>query len=184
MKEEKGAEFYDKGYSKPYDTSVYDALYSAIVDVMLPTIRNVSVLEAGCGVGDLGLRIIEKGIPYVGYDVSRVAVDLCVEKSLPVWVGTVYEPKNYVGEQYNTVLFCEVLEHVDDLKALEAVPKGKTVVISVPNFPAKAHLRTYPTVSFIMKRFHNLLKIPEGSFIVLPHHRRSWRVFLFKAARI
>jgi 2-polyprenyl-3-methyl-5-hydroxy-6-metoxy-1,4-benzoquinol methylase len=102
-------------------------------------------LEIGCGLGDLGQLVIERGYPYRGFDFSPEAIQQC-RRRFPEGgfrVGDAYEAASYHPQDYNVVIALEVLEHVDDFRVMENIPPGVRIIASVPNYNDVAHLRLY-----------------------------------------
>ena len=63
----------------------------------------------------------------------------------------------------------EVLEHLDnDLGLLRRLPKGSTVVLSVPSFDSRSHVRHFPKPSSARNRYGAALHIDHAEVIPLP----------------
>jgi len=141
---EKKSDYYDEIYKKGYNTDRYTFLYSTIMNLIDKT-PNPRILELGCGLGDLGRMIIEKGYAYRGFDFSHEAIKICKEKCPTgnFYVGDVYNKKSFEPEDYNKVIALEVFEHVDDLKVLKNIQPGTEIFASVPDYDDVAHLRLY-----------------------------------------
>ena len=120
---EQPAKYYDDIYSNDYSTKAYQQLYKFVVN-MIKRIDNPSVLEIGCGLGDLGKMIVDENIVYRGFDFSEVGIKQCHQLSPDTnfWVGDAYDPQNYQPQDYNTVVSLEVLEHLDDIKNYRTTP--------------------------------------------------------------
>lgn len=95
----------------------------------------VSALDIGCGVGS-NLAVLQRFIPVVkGIDFSPTAVAFCHKKGYTmVSQGDVCNLK--LKEKFDVVLCSELLEHVDDRKAIREIanvvaPSG-ILLISVP----------------------------------------------------
>jgi 2-polyprenyl-3-methyl-5-hydroxy-6-metoxy-1,4-benzoquinol methylase len=161
--EEKGADYYNNIYLGGYDTRGYVPLYQLVIK-MLKALPSPRVLEIGCGIGDLGKMIIDKGYPYRGFDFSEKAIALCL-KLCPkgnFHTGNLYHPDNYRPVDYNVVVALEVLEHVDDLKALDNIPPGAHLIASVPDYDDASHLRLYTDIKQdIVERFRPSLHVVE-----------------------
>jgi len=158
---ERGAEYYSDIYRKGYSTANYRPLYDGILKGLL-SLESPRVLELGCGIGDLGKMIVEKGIPYRGFDFSEEAIRQCKEKCPQgdFFVADIYDPKSFQPVDYNAVIAVEVLEHVDDFKVLELIPAGARVVASVPGYNDPSHLRVYQdSEKDICKRYARFLHI-------------------------
>lgn len=139
---EKGKDYYDKLFREQNDFSRYDEIHKEIGKI----VGNDSVVDAGCGRGDVAKYIKN----YKGFDFSEEAIKVAKKNKLDVWVGSVYDKKNYI--EADTYLLLEVLEHVDE-SVLDNIPKDKRLIFSVPNFDDPSHLRTY-TPEIIKQKFN------------------------------
>jgi 2-polyprenyl-3-methyl-5-hydroxy-6-metoxy-1,4-benzoquinol methylase len=115
--------------------------------VVLPFIRGDTVLDVGCGYGRWGTLIHtnfwEAGLrapPLVdGFDAYAPNVDLCAQHRdyRRVWQQ---ELPSVIEGKWDTVLACEVLEHLrqedvqEVVNLLESVARER-VIFSTPNFP-------------------------------------------------
>jgi len=156
-KQEKKSDYYDKLFLNNSDMSRYKAIHELICEL----VGNSVVLDVGCGTGELQNYIKQ----YYGFDFSKEAIKIANNPN--VWVGDVYDEKNYDDCGIEIFVITEVLEHVDDKKVLANVPKGKKVICSVPSFDDPSHLRTYnrETVDIRIGEFLNITKV----------HRFNWR---------
>jgi SAM-dependent methyltransferase len=125
---------YDKLYAAGYDYSRYRDTYE-----LAAKLCEGRVLDCGCGYGQMGKYLMQ----YKGFDGAAAAVEKSVDKR--IYHCNLYDEKCY--QDADTYLFLEVLEHVDDLKVLQNVPEGKTIIFSVPSFMCYEHLRTYDAFS-------------------------------------
>ena len=135
--------------------------YKAIHELIGKLVGNSVALDVGCGTAELQKYIKQ----YYGFDFSKEAIKIANNPN--VWVGDVYDEKNYDDCGIEIFVITEVLEHVDDKKVLANVPKGKKVICSVPSFDDPSHLRTYnrETVDIRIGEFLNITKV----------HRFNWR---------
>jgi 2-polyprenyl-3-methyl-5-hydroxy-6-metoxy-1,4-benzoquinol methylase len=185
--QEKKDGYYDAIYNQGYNTRNYYPLYNEVLR-MIENIPSPRILETGCGVGDLGKMIIEKGYPYRGFDFSEAAVE-CSQKLCPggnFFVGDAYDPRYYTPFDYNIVVALEVLEHIDDFRMIENIPTGVTLIASVPNYDDPAHLRLYlDPQRDIIARFAPYLRINEIKAFSAPQDTASIKrtIFLFKGIR-
>lgn len=74
--QEKNADYYDQIYKNGYNTANYNSLYKEVINI-LANLNNPRVLELGCGLGDLGIKIMDKGWSYRGFDFSQEAINIC-----------------------------------------------------------------------------------------------------------
>lgn len=161
---EKPSTYYDEIYANGYSTEAYQGLYAHVAG-MIQKIESASVLEIGCGLGDLGKMLVEKNIPYRGFDFSEIGVERCKQlcPSANFWVGDAYEDKNYLPHDYNVVVALEVLEHLDDLRIIEKLPSHTHFIASVPNHDDNAsHLRLCEDPKKdIIERYAPYMTVPE-----------------------
>lgn len=160
---EKTAEHYSEIYARGYDTRGYYPLYQLVIK-LIESFPSPRILELGCGIGDLGRMIIEKGWPYRGFDFSEEAIGqcrrLCPEGDF--FAGDVYSPEDYLPVDYTVAVALEVLEHVDDLQVIQHIPPGVRLIASVPDYDDIAHLRLYKDVKTdIIDRFRPYLHVIE-----------------------
>ena len=139
---EKGAAFYDRFYAEDHPAGACGAVYDQALE-FLGRFQSPSVLEVGCGLGDLARRITQQGIPYRGFDLSPVAVDRCRSAGLSVRVASAYDPEAYEPVDYSVIVAIDVFEHLDDRRAAALFPRGAHVIFSVPDFVETSHLRAY-----------------------------------------
>lgn len=139
---EKGAAYYDRIYAEGQSTTTYRPIHDAVLHYLRHFPR-ASVLEVGCGMGELALRITDQGIPYRGFDLSEVAVDRCRAHGLAAHVASAYDAASYQPVDYSVIVALEVFEHLDDRRAAAHFPRGIHVLFSVPDFVETSHLRAY-----------------------------------------
>ena len=160
--DEKESQYYDSVYARGYVTQGYYPLYNEVLKMIEQFGPPRRVLEIGCGVGDLGKMIIDRGHAYRGFDFSPVAVEcskkLCRRGDFKV--GDAYDPAAYLPHDYDTAVALEVLEHLDDLRIIENLPAGVRLIASVPDYDDVAHLRLYQNPRRdIIERFRPLLRV-------------------------
>jgi len=163
MGSEKDEAFYDEVYSKDYNVAMYDYVYLEVIE-LIKYYKIGSVLDVGCGLGRLA-ELIDQQIQYVnyfGFDFSKTAIEYATQKYSELccvfYEGNVYDKKSY-DYAHDAVIFVEVLEHVDDIKALNNVTSGKWVIASLPTFDSEGHVRTYPNIKCIIERFESVIDI-------------------------
>ncbi|MBO7741696.1 MAG: methionine biosynthesis protein MetW [Victivallales bacterium] len=97
-----------------------------------------SILDIGCGEGDLLLRLAEKRIATVqGVELNQEMVIRCIERGIPVYHGDLETSlKNFPDENFDYVILEETLQTLEHpmnvLKEMMRV--GKRCFISFPNF--------------------------------------------------
>ena len=158
-------EEYDKIYTQkwyyrcPWNESPFGKLLEKVAEHIKDT---DTVVELGCGTGQLMELLLEKGIPkYIGYDFSQVGIDLAREKTgqhdVEIFCRDLYELEFLpFADVYIAV---EVFEHLKDdcdKKLLSFIPQGKKVVITVPNFLGGSHVRMFATKEDILNRYDEI----------------------------
>jgi SAM-dependent methyltransferase len=103
--------------------------------VLLPAGR---LLDVGCGRGDLGAWLVQRGWSVVGVEPSADACAVARARGVDARVGTLAEA-HLESETYDAVVFRQSLEHVTDpvvdlCRAREALRNGGVAIVSVPNF--------------------------------------------------
>ena len=92
------------------------------------------VLDVGCGAGGTGLALRAAGAErLVGVELDPGAAELARAEYDEVHVGRAEEVVPALGEEFDTVLCYDVLEHLADPAALLRVLPGVRLHVSVPN---------------------------------------------------
>jgi 2-polyprenyl-3-methyl-5-hydroxy-6-metoxy-1,4-benzoquinol methylase len=147
----KNAEYYNSIYSVSekylchYSKSKYYKLWKELLKRMTAT----AVLDIGCGTGQLGEMLVDNGVEYYGFDISSVAIGIAKSKGLNVWVGDIYDDKNFQNN-VDAYLCMEVLEHLDDDMF---VLKYKPLYFSVPSFMCDGHVRCFKSNDDVFNRY-------------------------------
>jgi ubiquinone/menaquinone biosynthesis C-methylase UbiE len=103
---------------------------------LLNRIEFESVLEVGCGPGDLAARIVPPQVIYLGMDIEAQQIEIASQRypHLSFAIGSVYDLP-LESKSYDLIIACEVLEHLEDpLQGLSEIARvaKKWVLISVP----------------------------------------------------
>jgi SAM-dependent methyltransferase len=103
---------------------------------LLGSIEYGSVLEVGCGPGDLAARILPPQMDYLGIDVDEMEIEIARKRypHLSFQAGSAYELP-VESNSFDLVIACEVLEHLEDpAKALAEIDRvaKRWVLVSVP----------------------------------------------------
>lgn len=112
----------------------YPEMFKAIADEVD---FNVNVVELGCGVGILGSKLTaEKGVTWVGYDISQTAVDMCKARFLDADVLDLRDLNTSVMHEY--VVMSETLEHLErgvGVDVLDTIRQSvaQKIIITTPN---------------------------------------------------
>jgi len=172
VKKEFEASWYDErykvdGYKQEYfkepEKSVYYPIWNELFSLLKPEDK---ILEVGCGAGQLARMILYSKISqtYVkGFDFSKEAIRLCKQNTPhqhheKFVVDSVYNEDVYDCD-YNTVICCEVFEHLDtDVEVLMNIKKGTKILFTVPNFNSKSHVRYFKDRDTIRMRYESVVK--------------------------
>lgn len=158
---EQNENYYNRLFASSSDMSRYYHIYNKIGQMVS---ENEKVLDIGCGVA-----VLQKFIKnYNGFDFSDKAVKTANHPN--VFIENAYNKYNY-KEEYDTYIITETLEHLDDLKILDNIPKGKRVIFSVPSFNDPSHLRRY-NEEIIKYRYNGILDIKS---IVRFNWKNEWK---------
>ncbi len=146
-------------YRRHYTGSIYYFMWTVIAD-RLVRIGARSVLDIGCGPGQLASFLRDKGIPrYLGIDLSEEAITLA-RSVCPEYIFravNVFETDVLEKCDYDEVIALEFLEHVqDDTGVLQRIPKGRRFIGSVPNFPYISHVRHFSDCQEVEDRYGSL----------------------------
>jgi len=144
-----------KEYHAPYQESPYYFLWTVIVDrLRRDGVR--SVLEVGCGSGQLAAFLLDKGIEhYTGFDFSAKAIELA-ETIAPEGRFFVDDARtsNLYEEPHEALICTEALEHiVEDLAVVERFPLGRRCLFSVPTYDSASHVRFFGDETAVSERY-------------------------------
>jgi len=115
-----------------------------------------TVLEVGCGMGTLAIRLAQAGFQVTGMDVSKLALQQASERASEAgvqiaWQEGFAESLPFSDKTFDYITCCHTLEHVKDLaKAvmeLKRVTKKKIVVL-VPKQRYRLYADNYHTQFF------------------------------------
>src|SRR3989344_1082666 len=109
---------------------------------LLPQEKNIKILDAGCGEGQLLLKIFNKGYNDIyGADVTPVALE-SAKKRIPKAKFSLQDLKslNFSDEYFDVVICTEVIEHIKNyekvLQELKRIlKKNGLLIITFPNEP-------------------------------------------------
>ena len=140
---EQGAGYYNSLFKKEDELI---ARYDEIHDRILEMVGTEKCVDAGCGYGRLLNRL---PLCSYGFDFSEEGVKMAnANGGDRAFIDNVYTHKYEPGY---TVIMCEVLEHIDDVKAIANIPSGAKCIMTVPSFPDPSHVRFYTKQSFLRR---------------------------------
>lgn len=156
----KPAAFYERPTSR-YEAR-YVPLYEAAAALIPPGAR---VVELGCGNGRFARYVTG---PYIGLDFAPGQVAEAIRYN----GGGDFRVADLMADDIpdaDAYVALEVLEHLDDdLGLLRRLPRGATVVLSVPSFDSAAHVRHFPVPGSAAARYSRVLELDHASTIPLP----------------
>ena len=175
-REEKKQDFYDNYFNKDKEVNCHYSRspYYCIWKELISEIPNERILEVGCGTGQLGHMLYDFGYKkYVGFDFSPVAIKIAKKMcdKQKYFVGNAYDKKNYYD--YDIILSTEVFEHLDDIKILNNIKKGKKMFLTLPRLDTEAHIRRFENRQSIHKRYENYIDLK----IIKYREKRYWLVW-------
>lgn len=125
--------------------------YRILVDVFNKKINkpNLKILDIGCGAGTISFYLANKGHDVLGIDISQKAINECLQSKKELGLNNLdFEqfdfPNNYPKQNFDFVIFTEVIEHLeDDSRALQVINKllkpNGIMILSTPSDKAPLH---------------------------------------------
>lgn len=144
------------------EKSLYYELWKNILSYIKPKWR---IMDVGCGWGQFAKMATDAGHEYVGLDFNELALEhaeIMAPEAIFHLCNVELNQSIIAKGEYEVITFIEFLEHVEkDKLILESVVKGKNVILSVPNFRSKFHLRVFESHESIKQRYGEILEIDE-----------------------
>ncbi len=194
MKKEKDSRFYDELYRKggwnlEYTKLPQDSIYYPVWKIIVGNLNPEDViLELGCGAGQLARLIMDAGFNYMaGIDFSQKALGLAEKlnsaNAFRFFLGDIYDRKWFNTADYNMIIATEVLEHLqDDCRIIDYIPRGKRVIVSVPNFDSDSHVRHFNSAQDAIDRYAEWVTFEcIGEYCPNPTHNRY--IYVLKGIR-
>lgn len=159
--ESASSRWYDEMYEvnqRLYDVEPQDSVYFPAWSALATRVpERAAILEVGCGSGQLAQLLLgESARSYVGFDFSSRAIELA-RRRVPHGDFRVADARNtalFDEASYNLVVCTEVLEHVDDDRALlRRISPGVRVLATVPTFDSTTHVRFFDDAAEAQKRY-------------------------------
>ena len=115
-----------------------------------------SVLEVGCGMGTLAIKLAQAGFQVTGLDVSDVALQYAKQRALEAglqinWQEGFAESIPFPDKTFDYVTCCHTLEHVKDLPRAAAELKRvarRKIIVLVPKQKFRVYMDNYHTQFF------------------------------------
>jgi 2-polyprenyl-3-methyl-5-hydroxy-6-metoxy-1,4-benzoquinol methylase len=168
---EQTKDYYDKlMYKYPSSEIKYQKLYDSVLK-FIPVNKNVRILDVGCGTGGLINTLKNNGyLNITGLDFSTYCVNYC-KKRFPnnnfVQLDLKKNSSKKFINNFSIIIMLEVLEHIsDDLNVIKKIKSGSLVVLSLPNYDSKGHVRFFKNIDEIKNRFETALTI--NKFLEIP----------------
>lgn len=141
------------------------------------------IVEVAGGEGNLATQILARHQPlsYAWSDFSPVAVQRVRELLKPSVNLTVEEidlDKSFPNVKQCDCFISTALEHIEkDREQIAQLPSGCLIILGLPNFPSRGHLRYFPNFESIYHRYSDLARL--GRYYVSVEVWRSVRAELF-----
>ena len=188
---EKDADHYNKVYrnedGKTFEQYLVDpekCIYLKLWKNILNCInKSERILDLGCGPGQFAQLTIRYGYQYYkGVDFSSQAILLAQKRNPEIEHKFIVDDLSQYEfpdpSEYDVVVLIEVMEHIiKDIQLLTSIPKGKHIVLSVPNYPFDGHVRIFPKIKDVHSRYDKYIK-----GITIP--MASNRIFIVTGERI
>lgn len=191
------ASHYDKlyktlqNYQVPAEQSTYKIVWDKVLEKLPP---ECSILDIGCGPGQFATLCIEAGHSYVGADFSEVAINRGrqIVPEATFHLVDINEDKSLLTKgNYDVVTFIEFFEHInEDVEVLSTVPEGKKIVLTVPKYWGKEHVRVFRTPNEVFNRYGEYVDAESLDIIALgktagrryepegPRMRDQWVIYV------
>lgn len=181
-------EYYDDVFSKskaylcaPEDSPYY-TLWAGILQYLLKD--PVKILDVGCGPGQFAALCVKAGHEYVGLDWSRVAIETGKKGPGEFYLVDVQQDRTHFKGDYDVATFIEFLEHVsNDLEILADIPQGRTIILTVPDFPSKSHFRFFSDINQVIRRYQDLISVNGKMIASATNWGQPAQVFALRGKR-
>jgi len=143
-----------------YTESRYHFIWSVIAD-RVALLGADSVLDIGCGSGQLSVLLFDRGVQtYRGVDFAEKRIEWgrrhAPSPGFRYDHADVFETD--LTDPADVVICTEFLEHIEnDLGMFEQIPAGRPFIGSVPNFPARGHVRYFANAEEVTARYEAVL---------------------------
>lgn len=187
-KKEKPAKHYTgAGYLK-VGKDHYAPLYNKVVSLIPPPDDCPHIIDLGCGVGYLSQLIMERGYAnYTGIDFSEQMIKYS-QIHAPAYdfiLMNLYDENLIeVIKNYRLFIITETLEHLSrDIEVIEKIPKGATIIGSVPNYKSPGHVRIFKNISEVIKRYDCVIDFDYAESFVNRPKKINNRVMILRGIK-
>lgn len=144
---------------------------------LLPESKDETIVDIGCGTGRFAKLLYDKGYrKYLGIDFSKGMLEEAkrYNPSFTFIEGNVYDEAIVrMLQKYHVFVLLEVLEHIEKDKAfLSSLPQGSDMVISVPNYDSRAHVRHFKHIDEVIERYDGILDFQGTEKVVIKTSER------------
>ena len=148
--------------------SPYRRLYEATA-ALVP--RGRTLVELGCGTGRVAPLLIARAPSYIGLDFAPRLIEEA-RRYCPGGAFLVADLRSDPLPPAQTYVANEVLEHLDDdIGLFDRLPRGSTVVFSVPSCDSASHVRHFPVRGQAWTRYRGELELEAVKYV--PHGTRG-----------
>lgn len=175
MGEEKGPEFYTgKSYLNPKTIQRYTPIYKQAIDWILKYGKGKKIVDLGCGAGVFAEMVKNTGLTdYIGFDFSPDMIKLSEER-VPEFEFLLSDLTTPLFLEPYTFVALEVLEHIkDDLAVIKNISSSSLIIISLPTFDAKGHVRRFKNKETAEKRYSKFIEFKKYEFI-----SKKWHMYM------
>ncbi|WP_263833171.1 methyltransferase domain-containing protein [Sulfurospirillum oryzae] len=143
--------------------------------LLLPTLKDKKILDAGCGIGTYAKYFVENGATVIGIDASQVAIDKAKQMSLEqatFMVGDLEKPlDSFDNESFDFIFSYLVIHYIEDWDRLfkdffRMLKVGGSILIAVSH-PSKNVVSDYFSVEKTTETFYR-----NGQTISIEYYRR------------
>jgi predicted RNA methylase len=172
-------------YNRPDIYERYRIIYDNAATLLPATDKCDKIIDLGCGVGYFAMTVQKLGYDdYLGVDFSDAMIKLararCPQMEF-IKCDLFSDFMMDVFEQETMYVLLEVLEHVKkDRELLQKLPRGSTVIFSLPSYDATSHVRHFRHENQVVARYRDIISF--RTIKALPW-KGSKKVFLFDGAR-
>lgn len=168
--------FFGHTKRKNKDTVLHKTILS-----LLPPLKNIRVLDAGCGIGTYAKYFVENGATVIGIDASQVAIDKANKMTLEqatFMVGDLEKPLDYFdNESFDFIFSYLVIHYIEDWDKLfqdfsRILKVGGSILLSVSH-PNRNIASNYFLVEKVTEVFYT-----ETANINIEYYRRPFQMML------